>query len=262
MTSEGTSTLSNGRVVEFPVDYSADVAGVVAVADFDALDSVTPDRLRPVRVGLRAGLVVLAGIDYRRVGDFEPYGEFAVIVPVSRHNLDGVPLSSGTIGGWVHWLPVTTEPARLLGVDGWGYPKTVADIAFETVAGDTETEGQQQEGRRTRRCRVAVDGQHVLTLRVEIGRTLSVDTSATSYTERDGRLVATTVDLAGAMGVRLAGAMGVRPLDSGVHLALGSHDRADDLRNLGLGRRLLGRQVLGSFWGRGVVGTIHCGRHV
>lgn len=251
MTGEGTATLSNGRVVEFPVEYDASVGGIVAVADYDALDRVTPERLAPVRAGRGAGLVVFAGIDYSRVGDFDPYGEFAVIVPVSRHTLGGVPLSAGTVGGWIHWLPVTTEPARLLGVDGWGYPKTVADIEFETVAGDTDA---SDGGRRVRRCRVAVDGEEVLTLSVRIGRTRSVETSATSYTEHAGALLATTVDLAGPAGGR--------PLDSGVHLALGSHDRADDLRDLGVGRRLLGRQVLGSLWSRGVSGVVHRGRRV
>jgi hypothetical protein len=247
----GSTTLSNGRVVEFPVDYEADVAGVVAVADYDALDRVTPERLRPVRVGRRAALEALAGIDYSRIGDFDPYGEFAAIVPVSRHSVDGVPLSAATVGGWVHWLPVTTEPARLLGVDGWGYPKTVAEVGFETVADDAGCGGR---ARRTRRCRVAVDGEAVLTLTVDTGRTLSVDTGATSYTQQGGRLQATAVDLAGPMGAR--------PLDAGVHLSLGGHDRADDLRDLGVGRRLLGRQVVGSFWGRGVTGAIHRGRRV
>lgn len=255
---EGSTTLSNGRGVEFPVGYEADVAGVVAVAGFDALDRATPERLRPVRVGREAGLVTLVGIDYVHVGDFDPYGEFAVLVPVSRHHVDGVPLSADTVGGWVHWLPVTTEPARLLGVDGWGYPKTVADIRFETAGG----EGPQPNGRQTRRCRVAVDGEHVLTLSVERGRTLplgagrplSVETRATSYTEHAGELTAAGVDLSGSVGVR--------PLDSGVRLTLGSHERADDLRALGVGSRLLGRQVLGSFWARGLTGAVHRGRRV
>ena len=251
MTDEDTTTLSNGQVVELPVAYTADLAGVVAVADFERLDRVTPDRLQPVRIGRQTALVTLVGIDYGRIGEFDPYGEFAVIVPVSRHTLDGVPLSAGTVGGWVHWLPVTTEPARLLGVDGWGYPKTVADIEFETVgvAVDGESAG---DGRPTRRCRVAVDGDHVLTLTVDTGRTLSVGTGATSYTEHEGGLLATRVDLAGPMGAR--------PLGAGVHVTLGGHDRADGLRDLGVGRRLLGRQVVGSFWGRGVSGVIHRGR--
>lgn len=252
MTGEGSTTLSNGRVVAFPVGYEADVTGVVAVADYDALDRVIPERLRPVRVGRQAGLVTLAGIDYARIGDFDPYGEFAVIVPASRHNVDGVPLSAGTVGGWVHWLPVTTEPARLLGVDGWGYPKSVAEIDFETLADDAGGGGRDGSGHPTRRCRVAVDGERVLTLTVDTGRTLPVDTSATSYTEHEGRLLATAVDLAGPVGAR--------PLDSGVHLTLGSHGRADDLRTLGVGGRLLGRQVVGSFWGRGVTGASHRGR--
>ncbi|MFC5365995.1 acetoacetate decarboxylase family protein [Salinirubrum litoreum] len=250
---EGTTTLSNGRVVEFPVAYEAAIAGVVAVADFDTLDRVTPERLRPVRVGRRAGLLTLVGIDYARVGDFDPYGEFAVIVPVSRHSIDGVPLSARTVGGWVHWLPVTTDPARLLGVDGWGYPKTVAGIEFETGTGDPERRTGSAD-RPTRCCRVAVGGEAVLTLTVDTGRTLPVDTSATSYTEHDGGLLATAVELAGPVGAR--------SLDSGVHLTLGRHDRADDLRDLGVGRRLLGRQIVGSFWGRGVSGVIHRGRRV
>jgi hypothetical protein len=254
VTGEGTTTLSNGRVVEFPVAYEADVTGVVAVADYDALDAVTPDRLRPVRVGRGAGLVTLAGIDYSHVGTFDPYGEFAVVVPVSRHTVDGIPLSAGTVGGWVHWLPVTTEPARLLGVDGWGYPKTVADIEFETPAGDADGSERAPGECSTRRCRVAVDGEHVLTLSVDTGRTLSVETSATSYTHRAERLLATAVDLAGPVGAR--------PLDAGVHLSLGGHERADDLRDLGVGGRLLGRQVVGSFWGRGVAGAIHRGQRV
>lgn len=240
---DGRTTLSNGRVVELPVGYEADIAGVVAVADADALDRATPERLRPVRVGRRAGLVSLVGIDYSRIGDFDPYGEFAVIVPVSRHSVGGVPLSTGTIGGWVHWLPVTTDRARRLGVDGWGYPKTVADVEFA---------GTDVGGARRRRCRVAIEGEHVLTLTVRTGRTLSLDARATSYTRRAGELT--------AVPVALSGPVGARPLDSDVHLTLGSHDRAEGLRELGVGQRLLGRQVVGSFWGREATGAIHRGR--
>jgi hypothetical protein len=258
-TDERTIRLSNGRAVEVPVGYEATVAGVVAVADYDALDRATPERLRPVRIGPTEGVVTLVGINYGHIGDFDPYGEFAVIVPVSRHSVAGAPLSAGTVGGWVHWLPVTTEPARLLGVDGWGFPKSVADITFETATVDADG---SDGGRRVRRCRVAVGGELVLTLSVDLGRparlwagrTLSVDTATTSYTEQDGQLLATTVDLDGATVVR--------PLDSGVSLALGPHERADDLRALGVGSRLLGRQVLGSFWCNSLSGAIHRGRRV
>jgi hypothetical protein len=34
----------------------------------------------------------------------------------------------GHVDGYVDFLPVPTDPARALGVDIWGYPKTVADV--------------------------------------------------------------------------------------------------------------------------------------
>jgi hypothetical protein len=235
---EGEATFADGRTVSLPLSCVADVAGLTAVADFDALAAATPGGLTPVRVGPGAALVTLGAVAYETVGDLEPYDEFAVVVPVTQRALDGVPLPENHFGGWVHWLPVTTDAGRRLGTDVWGYPKTLADVDITDDGGH-------------RRCRVAVDGEHVLTLSVRRGFTLGTDVTASSYTELDGDLTRVPV------GIR--GQFGVRPLDGGVSVTLGSHERARELRDLGVGDRLLGRQVLGSFWGSDVRATVHRG---
>lgn len=115
---------------------------------------------------------------------------------------------------------MTTEPARALGVEGWGYPKSVASIEFE------------DDGSR-RRTTVSKDGDHVCSIEIKRPRTVPGTVSTRSYTVDDGTLLREPLTLDGQLGAA--------PLSTAVSVTLGSHERGDELRSLDLGTRAIAR---------------------
>lgn len=217
-------TLSTGQTVTVPLETDTTLTGVTLSADSDAVAALLPDGLWPVRITPSRATVTVMAVAYHRIGDdaMAPYDELAV-VPAATPRPDAaplVPLATGDYGGFVHSLPVTTEPARALGVEVWGFPKTVARIAHH------------DEGRR-RTTSVVADGDHVLTLAVDRPRTWPLGHETASYTVDDGRLE--------RLPVTLDGQFGVAPLSERFDLLLGTHDRSATLRSLDFGDRALAR---------------------
>lgn len=142
--------LSTGHTVSLPLELAFAVGIVVVPARRERLESVLPNPLSSLAIAPGVGCVSLVGIQYHRVGpsepSFEPYDEFAVIVPAVRGSQTDLPfgqLADGEIGGYVHWLPVTTDASVALGREIWGYPKERAPITVtdgprgvRTVVGD------------------------------------------------------------------------------------------------------------------------------
>jgi hypothetical protein len=226
-------SLSTGHEVTVPLDTEAEATAVVVTADAGAVAERLPEGLAPVRLAPGRTAVTVLSVDYRRIGDdaMAPYEEFGVLlaatpadgpVPELRALGRGLTGSAGTVGGYVAALPVTTEPARALGVEIWGYPKSVADIRI-TDRGD--------------RRRTAVGGErgHVLTFEVPWNSRFRTTVETASYTDGTG----TGGDPGGrlrAQSLELSGAFGVRPF--GGRYSLGHHPLAERLRGLGLGRSL------------------------
>ena len=220
----GDVTLSTGQTVTVPLETTATVTGVLLPADSDAVDALLPAGLSPARMTPARAAVAIAAIDYHRIGDdaMRPYDELAV-VPAATPRTSArplVPLGTGEYGGYVWSLPVTSEPARALGAEVWGFPKTVARITHHDEGGRRATS-------------VVEDGDHVLTLAVDRPRTWSAAHETTSYVVRGGRL--------GQLPVTLDGAFGVAPLSDRFELLLGCHHRAERLRSLDFGDRALAR---------------------
>lgn len=216
--------LSTGQTVHLPLELSATVTGGAFTASLGGVRELLPEGLAPVRVAPDRGAVVVLSVAYDAVGvdGLDPYDEVGVIVPAAEgRGLSASRRSAFTSpGGYVWHLPVTTEPACALGVDVWGYPKTVAEIDHESVDG-------------RRRTTLREDGDHVLTLTVDRPRTVGTSLSASSYTVHEGRLLREPVSLFGRVGVW--------PLTRGATLELGDHWRADRLRSLSIGGRALAR---------------------
>lgn len=118
------------------------------------------------------------------------------------------------------YLPVTTEPAKALGVDVWGFPKAVADITHA-------------DNGRTRETTVTVDGEQVITLNVRKPPSVPVRLDGYSYTVLDGELQHVSIDVDAAVGGW--------PLSDSVSVTLGDHPRAESLRRLDLGDRAVSR---------------------
>lgn len=145
--------LSTGHTVSLPLELSCTLGGVTVPARRERLESALPDALSALAIAPGVGCVSLVGIQYHRVGSaepgFDPYDEFAVIVPAvhgSRTDLPVGQLADGEVGGYVHWLPVTTDASVALGREIWGYPKEQARITVtdgprgvRTVVGDGDS---------------------------------------------------------------------------------------------------------------------------
>ncbi|MFD1563432.1 acetoacetate decarboxylase family protein [Haloarchaeobius amylolyticus] len=227
--------LSTGHEIELPLELSFAMGGVTVPARRSRLEAILPDGLSSLAIAPGVGCVALVGIQYHRVGGeqgdatgLEPYDEFAVIVPTvhdSRTNVPVAQLADGTFGGYVHWLPVTTEPAVTLGREIWGYPKERADV--------TVTDGPN--GIRTVVAGGRYGGEAV---RLEVTRPRlsprARDWTMASYTTKDDGLLRTTAKIDGEVAIGLGPSIGTR-LEVAPALA----------RELGLWQRPLAR-VYGS----------------
>jgi len=220
--SDDSVTLSTGQTVTLPLETAATGTGLVLPADSAAVDELLPDGLSPVRLTPGRGLVTVVAVEYHRIGDdaMRPYDELAVVLGATPRPSPRplAPLATGDYGGYVHSLPVTTEPARALGAEGWELPKTVARISHH-----------DEGGRRT--TSVVEDGDHVVTVDIARPRTWPATRETTSYAVRDGRLE--------ALPVSMDGRFGVRPLSSDFEVMVGYHDRSATLRDLDVGERAL-----------------------
>ncbi|WP_254761937.1 acetoacetate decarboxylase family protein [Natrinema marinum] len=210
--------LSTGHEVDLPLELSFAMGGVTVPARRGRLEGVLPDGLSALAIAPGVGCVALVGIQYHRVGGsdragiaderrgnetgLEPYDEFAVIVPAvqgSRTDLPIAQLAAGEVGGYVHWLPVTTDPSVALGRELWGYPKERADI--------TVTDGPNGLRAVVAGGRYG-DGEAV---RLEVARPRFAprrrDWTMASYTTIDGDLLRTPARIEGevALGLGVGG---------------------------------------------------------
>jgi hypothetical protein len=152
----------DGDLVKLPIFYrdGESITGVFP-ARLSALRKMLPDRrLVPARLAPGLGAITITCFEYRD-SDVGSYNELAIGImlnhPRDRANLPGRALLGGVLRGqmdaFVHHLPVTTELALKAGRELWNYPKFVASIDFE-------------EDDSTRTCRLAHDGEHILTMSV------------------------------------------------------------------------------------------------
>ena len=216
-------TLSTGHSVELPLECTCTVAGATFTATADRLNELLPTELTPIRIGPRTGLLSLVSIEYHAIGEFDPYNEFAVIIPAARNpspNLPILPFFTGEVGGYVHYLPVTTDASVALGTELWGYPKERADILIADSGS-------------TRRTVVKQDGDPLIQLDVGHADARRRELTMHSYTVKDEELVRTRVNISGELAVR--------PLSQKASCVLGDHPRAAELRSAGLGERPLAR---------------------
>jgi hypothetical protein len=231
--------LSTGHEVELPLETRATITGAAFTASRAGVQELLPEALTPIRVTPSRAAVAFLCVDYERIGRpgaMEPYNEFGVLFPAVPEDAGPFPtlsvLSDGG-SGYVWYLPVTTEPAKALGVDVWGFPKVVADI-------EHHDEGS------ARQTSVSVDGQSLIDVTVERPPTFPVSQSSWSYTTRDGEILRERLSLHGELGGW--------PVSRGASYTLGDHPRARQLADLDIGARALVR------FGGTTGFTIHEGR--
>lgn len=129
-------------------------------ARMSRLKKMLPDaRMVPARLAPGIGAITVTCFEYRDTG-IGPYNELAIGIPLNepffRPNLPGRAMLDavrrGQFDTWVHHLPVTTEIARVGGVEFYNYPKFIAAIDYE-------------QDEHTRTCRLAEGAEHILTMR-------------------------------------------------------------------------------------------------
>ncbi len=212
----------DGREVTMPVVVrDASSAAATYLVASDAARRLLPrPELDVVELLPGRALFSIAAIDYRD-NDLGDYNEVSLALFVRRRGEPaGIPylgaaldLARNRIATYIWRLPVDQRFTCLAGRGIWGFPKSVEQIAFEDADG-------------RRRCRLVMDGRHVLTFSVKRGgnRTLP-DAAMATYTYIDGALSRTTF---------VSGARGVGIHLGGAELVLGDHPLADELRSLGL----------------------------
>jgi hypothetical protein len=210
-----------GRTVVMPVEVRDASTGVATwLLPARAVQRLVPDAFEVATVLPGRTPVAIAVIDYRDndLGDYDEVSITCFVRP--RGAPRGLPwlgalrdLVAGRLGTYIWKLPVnqafTCEAGRTI----WGFPKTV-----ETIHLHAESDRV--------RCRLEMDGQHVLTLSLPRGggRTLP-DVGTVTYSQIEGVPHRTRFTQGGAgVGFRLGGA----------RLELGPHPVADALRSLGL----------------------------
>jgi hypothetical protein len=205
--------LVQGQRITMPVEireaaacsamFVVPAAAARSVVDYSGLDIVEPVRGRAI-----CSLAFVRYID----GDLGAYHEFAVSFLV-RH-------PGGSVGAFIHWLPVDQPFTLEAGRSIWGFPKELADIDLQ-LAG------------RSKRCTVRKDGQLVADLLIKPGLPVpsrSAETSVDAYSHLDG------VTRRTAWRMRPAG---VRSRPGGAVLVLGEHPVAKELKGLGLPKRAI-----------------------
>ena len=215
-----------GRAVKLPVFYYDNTAfTAIFTARTDRLRRLLPHPdLRPIELYPGTGMLAFTCFEYRRT-DIEPYNELsiAVLATLGSRTLPGVSLLAHVARRCFHafvWkLPVTTEIARVGGVDLYGYPKFIAGIDFERPPGAIA-------------CHLSEDQRPILSLR---GPTLPTSrgklTRYVTYSIKNGiPLVANVITDPLEYAESFTGA--------GATLELhGDHPIAAELREVGLGSR-------------------------
>jgi hypothetical protein len=222
--------LSTGTQIGLPVRYY-DWSAILAhfPAPVKKVQALLPSaRLKPALCFPGIAVVSMIAMEYKNISDVEPYNEVSIMVPVLYQpavNVPGLPLFFpqyfSRFGLYVHHLPVTTKEAYDFGVEIWGYPKFVADIIFE------ETD-------KYRRCLLRADGKDILTLEVRKWDTKFKAINYYTYTVKDGRILKTPV--------QTQGHYGIAKFRGGASYTLGSHPIAEELGNVGIGKRAIESQ--------------------
>ncbi len=216
--------LSNGTRLGLPVrfhDWS------MIMAHFPAptakVRKLLPSNyLRPAQVLPGKAIVTLTAIEYRDIADLAPYQEFRITIPVLYRptvNIPGLPLLFPNLfkrfGVYIRHMPVTTEEARVCGVEIWGEPRFMAEISF-------------QESGRVRCCQLRAGGKDILTLEVQKTAVHERSFNHFTFTVKDGHIRRTRTQFAGEIGVSL--------LKGGASYTLGDHPIAGELRALEMGK--------------------------
>jgi hypothetical protein len=117
-------------------------------------------QMNPIELSPGKCLVAFTAFEYRDT-DINPYNEFAIafLITFDRPQIpfltSALQMYRRRMTAYVWHLPVTTEIARVGGVELYGYPKFIADIEFEKEADQLS-------------CHLSEKGNKILSLRGKV----------------------------------------------------------------------------------------------
>lgn len=215
-------TLDGSLEGKLPVFYYDNTAmTAIYTASTDKVRSLLPRHdMHPVEVWKGRSLVAFTAFEYRRT-DIDPYNEFSISFPIAFRKMSIPVLSVLSMAArryftaYVWQLPVTTERARIGGVDMYGYPKFLADITF-----------RQEDGMLA--CDLSEGGQNILILKGKKLKTRPEKVNRfKTFSIKDGVPLAANVYMN-----PVEFALSVLP--GAASLTLGSHRISQQLRELNL----------------------------
>jgi len=148
--------------IKLPVFYydTTSLQAVYTAATHQVKQRLPLDKMHPIELYPGRCLVAFTAFEYRR-SDIDPYNEFSIAFLVT-FGRPQVPLVTPVaqmlrrqLSAYVWKLPVTTEIARVGGVEMYGYPKFLAEIDFLK-------ENEQVT------CRLAEKGEAILALKGKV----------------------------------------------------------------------------------------------
>ena len=212
-----------GRKAKLPVFYYDNTSLTeIFTASTEKVRRLLPHpEMRPIEMYPGRCIVAFTGFEYRQ-SDIDPYNEFSIAFLVSFGKTTvpgltaGLQLAHRSFTAYIWKLPVTTEIARVGGVELYGYPKFLADITFQREAGHLT-------------CTLAEKGKLILKLK---GKTLPA---------KRGKLIHYTT-YSVLEGIPLAANVYIDPIQyaetmdrKAATLELGDHEIASELKKIDMG---------------------------
>lgn len=177
-----TRLLLSGYTCALPVLYTAGTATIgMFPASVAKLRAKAPDaRIEPVTLAPGVGLVAMIAFEFET--SIGPVNEFCIGVPLRDGALPfGLSMLRGLLRGympaWICHLPVSTEIATVLGREGWGFPKILADIPIT----------QDADG--SRHCLLSEQGKPILAMHGKaLAGNLGLRITVKNHLWQDGRM--------------------------------------------------------------------------
>lgn len=181
--------------------------------------ALLPAELEPVQMMPGRGIATVAFFQYvdSSVGPYNEMGLAIAARPAAscgfRDTAAWHPAQAVLPGMYVAELPVTTETANAAGRDIWGYPKIVVPIGFQLRDSDIDCDVRD------------TDGSTLCRLQGRAGRGLVLAApNLMTYTQRDGQLLRTVINLRGKMRYASAGSLRLSCGNGDHHLSRHLHD--------------------------------------
>lgn len=232
-------SLSTGETAAFPLSAEVTVTGAVFGISLEQVSQMLPDGLTPIQSTLHQAPITVLCVEYHQIDSqeaIEPYNECTILLPAIPESTEQLPYElafTRHIGGYVWSQSVTTESAKALSTEVWGYPTALGEITHRDTGSRRQTT-------------VTVDDDHLLTVEIECPPPVDQTDSAARYTMHDGVLLQNRLEFSTGFGIW--------PAQGRLRYTLGNHPQAERLRELGCSRQALFR-----FAGTGEV-TLYAGQ--